>query len=152
MQTTLHFLDAVKARHELPSDYALAPLLGITRSEVSRLRNRKNYLGDSTAIKVAELLEIDSGIVIAAVHAERAKSDAERTAWASIFEKLGGLAALVLIGIGGLTAAPPAEASTGLQAQGNWHYVNRRRNSKRHKPYTFAGLLPLERFFLLKHT
>lgn len=111
MQTTLHFLDAVKARHSLPSDYALAPLLRITRSEVSRLRNGKNYLGDSTAIRVAELLAIDSGIVIAAVHAERAKSDQERTAWTSIFEKLGGLAALVLIGIGGLSAAPPAQAS-----------------------------------------
>lgn len=152
MNTTCGFLDAIKTRHSLPSDYALAKALGITHQMVSGYRAGKVFLGDSTAIQVGKLLEIDPAIVTAAAHLERAKKDDEKAVWNSILEKLGGLAALVLIGIGGLTAAPPAQASAGPQAQGNWHYVNRRRNGKRHKFSGFAGLYPLERFFLLKHT
>lgn len=109
MQTTIEFLDAVKARHSLPSDYALAPVLGITRSAVSKLRNKQDFLGDQTALKVAELLDLSPGIVLSAVHAERAKDPAEKSAWNSIFEKLGGLAASVMLFACFLPS--PAEAS-----------------------------------------
>lgn len=117
MKTTCDFLDAIKARHGLQSDYALAAKLGMTLAAISKYRNRKDPMGDSTAIKVAELLEIDPAIVTAAAHLERAKKDDEKAVWNSILEKLGGLAALVLLGIGGLTAAPPAQASAGQTAE-----------------------------------
>lgn len=97
MNTSIEFLDAVKARHSVPSDYKLSFLLGITQQEVSKLRNQKSFLGDQTALKVAELLDLSPGIVLSAVHAERAKVPAEKAAWNSIFEKLGGLAAGVLL-------------------------------------------------------
>ena len=35
MKTTIDWLDAAKQQHDL-SDYALAPLLGVTRSQLSR--------------------------------------------------------------------------------------------------------------------
>lgn len=38
MKTTVEFLDAVKARRDLPSDYAAAKVLGVTRAAVSRYR------------------------------------------------------------------------------------------------------------------
>lgn len=123
MKTTCDFLDAVKARHSLPSDYALAAKLGVTRAAISKFRIRKDPMGDSTAIQVAKLLELDPAVIIAAVHCERAKKPDEKAVWAAMLEKLGGLAALVLLGIGGLTAAPPAQASAGPEAQDNWHYV-----------------------------
>ena len=151
MQTTLHFLDAVKARHSLTSDYALAPLLGITRSEVSRLRNGKNYLGDSTAIRVAELLEIDHGIVLAAVHAERAKSDQERTSWNAIFEKLGGIAAALLIGIGGMSAPSPAQASSTPHNASSAGPVGIMSTRRRYAKGNKLSLLPLELLFLRHH-
>lgn len=151
MRTTLDFLDAVKARHGLPSDYALAKKLGVTHQMISRYRTGKELLGDLSAIKVASLLEIDSGIVMAAVHAERAKSDQERTAWNAIFEKLGGIAAALLIGIGGMSAPSPAQASSApISAQsGNGIGImsTRRRYAKGNK----LSLLPLELLFLRRH-
>lgn len=117
MSTTCAFLDAVKVRKALPSDYALAAELGITRSAVSRLRNRKDFFGDSTAIRVAELLEIDPAIVVAAAHAERAKKPEERAVWESMIQKLGGVAASVLIGIGAMSAPSPTDAASTSQSE-----------------------------------
>ena len=111
MRTTLDFLDAVKARHSLPSDYSLAPLLGITKQEVSKLRNRKAFLGDQTALRVAELLEIDPAEVLSAVHAERAKNPKEKAAWASMFERLTSAAACAVLGLALAAPAPTAQAA-----------------------------------------
>lgn len=88
MRTTTEFLDAVKCLKELNSDYSLAPVLGITRSQVSRFRNGKDFLGDSTAIKIAELLEIDPAFVIACAHAERAKESTEKAVWQGLAARL----------------------------------------------------------------
>lgn len=35
---TADFLDALRSRYAIPSDYALAPMLGVTRQQVSRYR------------------------------------------------------------------------------------------------------------------
>lgn len=112
---TCDFLNAVKARHGIESDYALAKKIGITRAAVSSYRNRKSLLDDSTALKVANLLEIDPAIVLASVHAERAKKPEERRVWEAIIQKLGGAAAIVLIGIGAISAPAPAHASAADQ-------------------------------------
>lgn len=115
MRTTLDFLDAVKARHSVESDYKLAQLMGVTRSCISNYRNGKSSLDDVAALKVAELLELSPGIVLSAVHAERAKAPAEKAAWNSIFEKLGGLAAGVLIA--SCLYPSPADASVYAASQ-----------------------------------
>lgn len=81
---TVEYLDALKARYALPSDYALAPLLGITRSRMSRYRGGKDFLGDSTAIRVAELLEMSPQKVLADMYAERTKDPAVRRVWQQI--------------------------------------------------------------------
>lgn len=116
MKTTCELLDAVKARHNVPSDYALAKKLEVTQQEVSKYRTGKATLGDSTAIRLAQLLEIDPGIVLLTVHAERAKKDDEKAAWTAIIEKLGGLAASALIGLAAISAPPPAYAGGSMQS------------------------------------
>lgn len=141
MTTTVEFLDAIKARHGLPSDYALAAKLGTTRSCISNYRSRRSHLDDSTAIHVANLLEMEAGYVMACAHAERAKSDAERTAWKSIMQKLGGAAALVLIGLGGLSAPSPAHAAPVQATDGLCIMSNRRKGRRTHKTSTFAAIL-----------
>lgn len=88
MTTSSEFMDAIKQRHSIPSDYALAPVLGVTKQEISKLRNRKAFIGDTTALRVAELLSIDPAQVIASAHAERAKRPEERAVWESIIERL----------------------------------------------------------------
>ncbi len=115
MNTTIEFLDAVKSKTGTASDYAVANVLGVTRAAVSKWRNGHDFLGVDSAIKVAKILEIDSGIVIAAVHAERAKSDQEKAVWTSIFEKLGGLAAGVIVGLA-LSAPTPSQADDGVKS------------------------------------
>lgn len=112
MNTTLHFLDAVKARHAIASDYKLARYLGITQQEVSKLRNQKAFLGDSTALQVAKLLEMDPAEVIAAAHAERAKNPEEKAVWRSIMERLGGAAACALLGVALVSPSPSQAAQT----------------------------------------
>ena len=88
MKTTIEFIDAVKSRSGVASDYALAPVLGITRAQVSKFRNRKDFLGDSTAMKVGKLLQIDPAYVVACAHAERAREDAEKSLWQGLAAKL----------------------------------------------------------------
>lgn len=79
--TTCELLDAVKARYKLPSDYALAHFMGIARSGISSYRSGKTKLDDSIAIKVAKVLELDPGHVLACIHAERARRDDVREIW-----------------------------------------------------------------------
>ncbi len=116
MKTTVEFLDAVKAKNGGISDYALAKVLGVTQQTVSRYRTKKDYLGDAMAIRVAELLEIDSAFVLACSHAERAKGEAEKAAWVAMVEKLGGLAASVVLGVSLFAAPAPAQAAPSAQA------------------------------------
>lgn len=116
MKTTPEFLDAVKAKYNLPSDYALQSVLGITKASISRLRNGKDYFGDTTAMRVAEVLGIDPGFVIACAHRERAKTAEEKAVWASMMEKLGGLAAMLIL-VPALLASPDARAASGLEMQ-----------------------------------
>lgn len=81
MKKTNDLLDAVKSRYGLPSDYALAAKLGMTRSMVSGYRHGKSRLGDDAALRVAELLELDAGFVFACMEAERAQTEAARKVW-----------------------------------------------------------------------
>lgn len=116
MQTTIVFLDAVKAKTGARSDYALSKILGITASEVSKLRLKKSFLGDSTAIKVAKLLDIDPAIVVACSHAERAKRADEKQVWQHIAKALGGAAATVLLAIGAATLPFPIAQAAAIPA------------------------------------
>ena len=97
MKTTVEYLDAVKARRDLPSDYAAAKLLGVTRAAVSRYRLGQGYFEDIVALRVAEILEIDPMEVIAAVNIERARTESDRRTWTVFLEKISkGFRTLVL--------------------------------------------------------
>lgn len=134
MNTTNEYLDAVKAKSGAASDYALSKVLGVTRASISSYRNKKSFFDDKTAVKVAKILEIDAGIVAAAVHAERAKNETERNLWQSVFEKLGGVAAGVVIGLAGVSPAPSQAAEQGDSV----YYVKCRR---RLNPNPFLQIL-----------
>lgn len=109
-KTTVEFLDAVKAKHGLTSDYQLSKLIGCTHSSISHYRGGKSKLDEGTACKVAELLEIEPGYVLACIAAERSKDDKVKKAWAWSAAHLGGLAAaLALVAVlpFGLEIFPP---------------------------------------------
>lgn len=94
---TLDLIDALKRHRDISSDYATAQVLGITRSELSKYRHGKAYLGDETAVKVADMLGIDAGYVMACMHAERASNPDVRTRWQGVADRLraAGMAAVM---------------------------------------------------------
>lgn len=99
--TTNEFLDQVKVRYGLKSDYALAGKLGITRSMVSGYRRGKSAFGDEMAVRVADLLELSPGYVLACIEAERSQIPAIRKAWEDLADlvKRHGAAAAVMLAV-----------------------------------------------------
>lgn len=142
MKTTTQWLDAAKKKHGL-SDYALAPLLGISRSQMSKYRGGADFLSDDAAIKLAYLLNMESPAeIVASAHAERAKSEDVKAFWSAWAERLGGVAAGFLIAVGA-TAPTPAPAAQSQSGDGSVYYVKSRRYQKRStKRSIYPGWLP----------
>lgn len=107
MKTTVEYLDAIKVRLDLPSDYAVAKALGLTRAAVSKQRLGHSVFDDTTALRVAEILGVDPMEVISAANAERARDEETRRLWERAWGKVTGATAVVAIAAGiGLSAAP----------------------------------------------
>lgn len=100
MKTTVYYLDAVKAKKQFPSDYALAKFLGITQSSVIAFRNGRSAMGIETCIKVGEVLGIDSHIIYADGQLERAKTPEAKSFWLATSEKFSLGFKLLLSGAG----------------------------------------------------
>ncbi|CAB3726042.1 helix-turn-helix domain-containing protein [Paraburkholderia rhynchosiae] len=112
MKTTIDYLDELRVKLQLPSDYAVAKALGCTRASVSRYRNGVGSFDDATAIKVAELLGLEPLEIIAAANFERSKDEHSQNVWASIWGKVAGAIALNLIACAvGVSVAPTSKAA-----------------------------------------
>lgn len=90
MLTTTDWLNALKHKQKISTDYGLAKHLGITRQCISRYVNKHDTLGPETAAIVADELGINAAIIYAACHAERSKSERERAIWEQIYSDIGG--------------------------------------------------------------
>jgi hypothetical protein len=86
MKTT-EYLDAVKAKLDLPSDYALAKLFGVVTSTIIAYRNGRSAFGIEVSMQIGEILGIDGHKVYADGQIERAKNSAQSDFWKSISEK-----------------------------------------------------------------
>lgn len=87
---TVEYLDAVKARLDISSDYALAKALGVARESVNAFRSGRSAMGIETCMKVGEILNVDGHAVYAQGQIERAKKPEIRDFWQSISEKFSG--------------------------------------------------------------
>ena len=87
MKTTVEYLEKVKEARALPSDYALAKLLGLTHTSIIAYRSGRAALGIETAMKVGEILGIDGHAVYADGQIERAKNKEISDFWKTISEK-----------------------------------------------------------------
>ena len=117
MKTT-DYLDAIKSRYGLASDYALARFWGCAKQNIYRFRKNGDTFNDATALKVAEWLEIDPAQVIADMHAERAEkagNPALVKAWQRIARSV---AASVLLAFSvALIATPSPASAAGVMGQ-----------------------------------
>lgn len=84
MERTIDFIERLKARNDGCSDYRIAKLLGTTQSCVLRWTKHGKSLDDKYAIRVAELLELEPGYVLACIHAERSNDDNVTKHWEKI--------------------------------------------------------------------
>lgn len=91
-------LNAAQQAARIPSDYALAQRLGITRSAISSYRHGRSSPDDATAEKLAHLAGLDPDAVVLAMHAERARDEGERQRWERIARRLQ-VAALGLLAV-----------------------------------------------------
>jgi DNA-binding XRE family transcriptional regulator len=98
MKTTIEYLDAVKLERQLPSDYALAKLLGVSHTSVIAYRSGRSALGIEVSMLVGEILGIDGHAVYANGQIERAKNSAQSDFWRDISEKFSESFKLLLSG------------------------------------------------------
>ena len=90
---TVEYLDELKRRYSIPTDYQLARFLGISHQAITQYRNKGTTLRDDVALRVAELLELPPGKVLADMQAERAKDARVRDAWRQIAARMADAAA-----------------------------------------------------------
>lgn len=83
---TLEYLEAVKKRLGIESDYALAKVLKMRASTISNYRSGRGQMDDEIAVKVAEVLGLHPGVVVLDMHRERAKTPAAKSLWKEIAE------------------------------------------------------------------
>jgi transcriptional regulator with XRE-family HTH domain len=106
MKTAADFLDDLRAKHRLTSDYQVAKLLGMERQQVARYRKARSTFDDTTAARIAEFLEIDAAYVAACMNAQRAQTEKARAMWEKAAKVLGSTAAAVLVFACALALAP----------------------------------------------
>jgi len=111
---TQKHLDLLSEAHGHATDYRLHKILAVSKTAVSNWRAGKGGFADSTAIRVAELLQIDAAELLAKLAAERAKTDGEKKLWLNAARRLQRTAAAFTIAVIAAAAAHTnsANAST----------------------------------------
>lgn len=109
-------LDLARERAGIPSDYRLAKMLGVATQRISNWRHDLAWPTLPQAFQLAEWAQLNPAQVIAEIERDRAerqgKADTART-WREWAEKLGGIAAAVIVSVTALaggTGANPASA------------------------------------------
>jgi predicted transcriptional regulator len=81
MNATNTVLNRIKQELDLPSDYALAKVLGVGQSCITNYRKNRSNFDDSKAFRAAKLIKLNPRELLARLHKERAKSDDEFYQW-----------------------------------------------------------------------
>lgn len=110
MKTVNEYLDAIKQRHALPSDYALARLLRVSPANVTGYRKGKSGFDDERCLIVADLLDIDPVSVLADMNAARTKCPEARKVWERVARACSTTAAVFLV-VFSMIGAQPAESA-----------------------------------------
>lgn len=117
----IEWIDRVKTARGWESDYRVAQELGLTRSSISLHRSRGNTtLDEEAALKIADILHERPEIILIDQAAERAKTEAARSAYRGLLGRLGGVAASVsltaCVVVLGVSSPTSAQAQTHVDA------------------------------------
>src|SRR5712691_9884877 len=94
---TVEFLDAVRVRRGLSSDYKLAKFLGVPQTSISSYRTGRSMMDEAMCLKVAAALELEPGEVLVAIAIEREKRVEVKTAWQRVAKRLAAGAGAALL-------------------------------------------------------
>jgi transcriptional regulator with XRE-family HTH domain len=109
MSATVDLLNRYKDFHHLPSDYAAAKKLGLSRQAISNWRTGTHTMDDATALLVAQDIGADPLATLAAVHLERQPAARERRIWERYCARI---FVATLVTLAGAWGGPPhAQAS-----------------------------------------
>lgn len=112
MSATITRLDKFKETRSLPSDNAAALALGIHRATVSGWRKRGTQAEPHVIAQLAAAIGEEPGAWLALVESQRARSDADRKAWAAVARRLGAAAAVAVVALFPLHEASAAATLT----------------------------------------
>jgi len=82
------YIDELKEKMGLTSDYAVAKFLGVPRQSMTKVRNRE-VLGKDKCLRIALALKKDPIEIIATAEAQREKNQELRAVWIKLAKEKG---------------------------------------------------------------
>lgn len=98
LESTIDFLERLKAKHGAETDYQIHKALGISKSTISGWRTGRYTMDDDAALMFARELDLHPAYVMACAHAERSKTPETTSVWHDIAKNYAAFYALVFIG------------------------------------------------------
>jgi transcriptional regulator with XRE-family HTH domain len=142
---SVQFLDAVRARHGIPSDNKLAQFLGMTQGRVATYRTGRRKLDQDACVKIAKALELPPEHVFAAVQAERAKRTEHRRIWERLAKLAKTAHVLAVVGLVGVAVSDVGHSASSAEFN-NKLYIMRSRLRRALALWSGARLVPLPLF------
>lgn len=85
-----YWLDLVREKKGINSDYKLADTLALTRARLSQIRKGAGQFGPAAAVRAAHILEVDPLLVVASVLFHGAGDGVQEDFWRAVYlERLG---------------------------------------------------------------
>jgi len=119
---TIDYLEEVRKLTEKKTDYAVAKMIGIPQSKIIAYKKGTTF-GEGACEKVAQVLNIPLAAIMADMEAERAKRTTIREAWEKAADTLRNVAAVVLLMVFTVGAAPTEAANFSKPVVNNIHYA-----------------------------
>jgi len=136
MKTTADYIDALRVKFNLDSDFKAMNMLGVKhRQQVSEWRKLHSAFGEELSIKVADALEIDRAEVLLAMQVQKESNTEIKKLWERIATLSMGVAAALLVAFAlpftsaddmqyGLIALTAAPSSGSLYIMSNAQFIN----------------------------
>lgn len=107
--TPAEYLDAAKQRLSIPSDYALAKIIGHQTSHVADFRNGKRPIPDDVKLWLAKTLEMDVASIVGDLGSQREKNPQRAEFLRSFVQSTWSKAAVWVLAIATAATIAPSE-------------------------------------------
>ena len=94
---TKDYIELLKKEKSLPSNYAVAKYMGLSSSTLTNYSRGYTCFSDDIAVRFATELDLNVGVVLADIHAERETDPVLHKAWVQIARSLSQASAAVFM-------------------------------------------------------